>query len=123
MSWTRLSFFYLISYLGIGGIGLVAAPEFSIRLLGSTGTYPTELWRLIGGFMIALSLVVIGIFRHRVEVLYPTTLMVRIVLLATILWTFFDLRDPLFLSLAGIVALGMILTTLGILADKKTGRT
>jgi hypothetical protein len=43
----------------------------------------------------------------------------RTVLLATILWLFIASRDVLFLSLAGIVAFGMLLTGLGLVADRK----
>ena len=119
MRWTRLSFFYLMGYLAIGGVGLLAVPEFSIQLLGSIGSYPTVMLRLVGGFMVALSLVIIGIVRHRVEVLYASTLAIRVVLLATILWVYVDSLDPMFLWLTGIVALGMGLTTAGLVADRR----
>src|SRR2546427_181882 len=108
MYWTRLSFYYLMSYLGFGGIALLAAPEPAIKLLGSTGTYPAATLQMIGGFMVALSIIIINIVRYRVEVLYPITLLARVVLLATFLWIFFDTHDPLFLVLSGVVGLGMI---------------
>ena len=119
MRWTRLSFFYLMGYLTIGGVSLLVAPQVSVQLLGSAGSYPTVMLRLVGGFLVALGLVILGIVRHRVEVLYPTTLAVRAVLLATILWVYADSRDPMFLWLAGIVALGMSLTAAGLVADRR----
>lgn len=117
MSWTRSSFFYLMGYLGAGGLGLLAAPELALRLLGATGSYPAVLARFLGAFMIALFILVAQIVRHRVEVLYPTTLVVRGVLLATIVALYLQSRDPLFLSLAGIVGLGMLLTGIALVAD------
>jgi uncharacterized protein YjeT (DUF2065 family) len=119
MSWTRLSFIYLAGYLWIGGLGLLAAPDRAIRLLGSDELYPPVLLRLAGGLMLALGIVVADIARQRIEPLYPTTLIVRTVLLATILWLFIASRDVLFLSLAGIVAFGMLLTGLGLVADRR----
>jgi uncharacterized protein YjeT (DUF2065 family) len=120
MRWTRLSFFYLIGYLSVGGLGLLVAPELALRLLCATASYPAVLVRLLGAFMVALALLVGQIVRYRVEVLYPTTLMVRIVLLGTIVGLyFFASRDPLFLVLSGIVALGMLLTTAGLLTDRR----
>jgi uncharacterized protein YjeT (DUF2065 family) len=119
MHWTRLSFVYLMSYLILGGVGLLVAPEFALRLLGATASYPPVLVRFLGAFMVALGIVIVQIARHRVEELYPTTLMVRVVLLATIVWLYFESRDPLFLVLAGIVALGMLLTTAGFLTDRR----
>jgi len=97
------------------------APEPGVRLLGSNGTYPPAMLRFLGGFMIALAIVIIQIVRHRIEVLYPTTLMVRTVLIATVIWLFIETRDPLFLTLTGIIALGMIFTSLALVADKKAG--
>jgi uncharacterized protein YjeT (DUF2065 family) len=111
-----------MSYLGVGGIGLLVAPHLTTRLLGATGPYPRVMLRLVGGFMVALSLVIIGIVRDRVEVLYPVTLLVRVVLLTTLLWVFVDSRDPMFLSLAGIVALGMMLTAVGLVKDRRGHR-
>jgi hypothetical protein len=43
---------------------------------------------------------------------------VRAVLLATILWSYLGSGDALFLSLAGIVVLGMVMTGLGLVADR-----
>src|SRR5262249_18525982 len=119
MHWSRLSFFYLMSYLGLGGLGLLVAPELAIRLLGSSESYPPVMLKFIGAFMVSLSIVIIQIVRYRVEVLYPSTLMVRVVLLGTVLWLYVESRDPLFLSIGGIVALGMLFTMTGLLMDRK----
>jgi hypothetical protein len=120
MRWTRSSFAYLIGYLGLGGLGLLADPGTALRLLGSTAEYPAVLARLVGALMLALCLVVAQIVRHRVEVLYPTTLAVRTLLLATIVFLYGESRDPLFLVLAGIVGLGMLLTAAGLVADRSS---
>jgi hypothetical protein len=44
---------------------------------------------------------------------------VRVVLLGTIVGLYFESRDPLFWVLSGIVALGMLLTTAGLLTDRR----
>ncbi len=119
MPWTRLTFFYLIGYLSLGGIGLLFAPELALRLLGATGIYPPVLARFCGAFMVALGILVAQIVRHRLEVLYPTTLIVRVVLVGTIVELYLESRDPLFLVLTGIVGLGMLLTTAGFLTDRR----
>jgi hypothetical protein len=123
MRWTRVSFFYLITYLALGGIGLLAVPDFAMRLLGSTASYSPPLARFIGAFMIALSLLVVQITRHRVEVLYPTALLVRVVLVGTAVGLYLETRDLLFLSISAIVALGMVFTSLGLIADRSTRST
>ncbi len=119
MPWTRLTFFYLIGYLSLGGIGLLFAPELALRLLGATGSYPPVLARFCGAFMVALGILVAQIVRHRLEVLYPTTLMVRVVLVGTMVELYLESRDPLFLVFTGIVGLGMLLTTAGFLTDRR----
>jgi len=119
MRWTRLSFFYLIGYLSLGGVGLLFAPDLALRLLGATATYSPVLARFVGAFMVALAIVIAQIVRHRIEVLYPTTLLLRVVLIGTIIALYVESGDRLFLVLTGIVGLGMLLTTSGLLSDRR----
>ena len=121
MRWTRLSLYYLMSYLGLGGIGLLAAPDTAMRLLGARDQYPAVLARFLGAFMLALAVVVVQIVRQRVESMYSATLMARTVLLTTIVGLYFESGDPLFLVLTGIVGLGMLLTTLSFISDRRSG--
>ena len=121
MRWTRLSFFYLVGYLTVGGLGLLFAPALALKLLGATGTYPPVLVRFMGSLLLALGILVAQIMRHRVEALYPTTLVVRVVLVATLVALYAASRDPLFLVLTGIVGLGMALTTTGFVVDRRAG--
>jgi len=119
MRWTRLSFFYLVGYLTFGGLGLVFAPAFALHLLGAPGSYPPVLVRFMGALLLALGILVSQIVRHRVEVLYPATLVVRVVLVGTMVPLYVASRDPLFLVLTAIVGLGMVLTATGLLADRR----
>ena len=119
MSWTRLSFFYLIGYLTFGGLGLLASPKLALGLFGATGDYRPEMARLCGALLLGLGILVVQIVRHRVEALYPTTLVVRVVILAVLIGLYLTSRDPLFLVLTGIVGLGMALTAAGLLTDRR----
>ncbi len=119
MRWTRLSFFYLVGYLTLGGLGLLFTPTLALQLLGATGSYPTVLARLLGALLLALGILVAQIVRHRVEALYSTTLGVRVVLVGTLVPLYVVSRDPLFLVLTGIVGLGMVLSAAGLLADRR----
>lgn len=121
MRWTRLSLFYLMSYLGLGGLALLAAPDTALRLLGAREAYPAALARFLGAFMLAFAVVVVQIVRHRVESMYSATLMARTLLLTTIVGLYLESGDPLFLALTGIVGLGMLLTTLGFVSDRRSG--
>lgn len=119
MRWTRLSLFYLMSYLGLGGLALLAAPDTALRLLGAREAYPAAFARFLGAFMLAFAVVVVQIVRHRVETMYSATLMARTLLVGTTVTLYFQSGDPLFLVLTGIVGLGMLLTTFGFLSDRR----
>lgn len=121
MPWTRLSFYYLIGYLTFGGMGLLASPKMALDLFGATGDYRPEMTRLCGALLLGLGIMVIQIVRVRVEALYRTTLVVRVVILVVLVGLYATSKDPLFLVLTGIVGLGMILTAAGIVTDRRAG--
>lgn len=50
----RLTLIYVASYLVAGGVGLIAAPGMTLRLLLSTGTYGEVMPRVVGMFMLVL---------------------------------------------------------------------
>ena len=115
---TRLSLFYLVAYLTGGGIGLLAAPQLAISLLLSNGIYPDVMLRALGMFMMALAALIVQIIRHRLEALYPTTLIVRLFLCLCLVLFYWSTCDPLFLVLLAIVGLGVLLTGLGYLSER-----
>ena len=117
---TRLSLYYLATYLFLTGLGLLFAPQFSLKLLLSNGHYESTFVQFTGAFMIALSVVVSQIIRHSVEVLYTTTLAVRVFFIVVIVWLYMQTKDPLFLVVLGVVALGVVLTATSYLLDKRT---
>lgn len=119
---TRLSLYYLATYLFVTGVGLLFAPQLSLKLLLSTGHYENTFVQFTGTFMIALSMVVAQIIRHRVEVLYPTTLFVRTFFIVVIVALFLETKDPLFLVVLAVVGVGVALTTTALLLDRRAGQ-
>lgn len=117
---TRLSLYYLATYLFLTGLGLLFAPQFSLKLLLSNGHYESTFVQFTGAFMIALSVVVSQIIRHSVEVLYTTTLAVCVFFILVIVWLYMQTKDPLFLVVLGVVVLGVALTATSYLLDKCT---
>lgn len=75
--------------------------------------------RLAGVLLLGLGILVVQIVRYRVEVLYRTTLVVRVVILSVLVGLYVTSKDPLFLVLTGIVGLGMLLTGAGLLTDRR----
>lgn len=116
---TRLSLYYLATYLVGAGVALVAVPGLALTLLFSNGHYGDVMPRLLGVVLFALGVVVVQIIRHHVEALYPTTLAVRSVIVVVLAALFLYSRDPLFISLIVVVGIGMILTGSSYLTDRR----
>ena len=116
---TRLSLYYLATYLVGAGVALVVAPGLALTLLFSNGHYGDVLPRLLGVVLFALGVVVVQIIRHHVEALYTTTLAVRAVIVLVLAGLFAYSRDPLFISLIVVVGIGMVLTGTSYLSDRR----
>ena len=116
---TRLSLFYLGSYLTIIGFGLLFAPHGTLKLLQSNGDYGAVFPRVAGMLMSGLGLSIFGMIRARSSELYPATLFMRMYFIACIVAFYAMTRDPLFLVLVGIVGLGFILTLFSYLTDRR----
>ena len=117
---TRLSLYYLVTYLLLTGIGLLFLPQLSLKLLFSSGHYESTFVEFTGAFMIALSIVVSQIIRYSVEVLYPTTLIVRTFFILVIIALYFQTHDPLFLVVLAVVSIGVALTAVAFFLDLRS---
>jgi len=120
MNRTRLSLYYLAGYLTFAGLALLLVPTFALKLLLSNGDYGEVFPRLAGMLLVGLAILVTQIIRHRVEVLYPTTLVVRLFFLGVFAYLYLSSNDPFFLVVFGIVALGVILTGYSYLTERGT---
>lgn len=121
MKLTRLSMFYLASYLLFSGLGLLLAPDLAFKLLqsSSNGAYGDIIPRMAGAVILALGGIVVQIIRHDLKVLHPTTLGLRVMLLSTMVFLFTRSHDPFFAIVSVIVALGMALTATGLLLERR----
>jgi thiol:disulfide interchange protein len=117
---TRLSLYYLAGYLTFAGLALLLVPSLALKLLLSNGDYGETFPRLAGMLLIGLAILVTQIIRHRIEVLYPTTLVVRLFFLVVFAYLFLSSNDPFFLVVFGIVLLGVILTGYSYLTERGT---
>jgi hypothetical protein len=117
---TRLSLFYLAGYLTFAGLALLLVPRFALQLLLSNGDYGEVFPRLAGMLLLGLAVLITQIIRHRIEVLYPTTLVVRIFFLVVLAYLFLSSSDPFFLVVFGIVLLGVVFTGYSYLSERGT---
>ncbi len=115
---TRLSLYYLASYLTFGGLGLLAAPQTMLTLFFSNGQYSDVIVRLAGVLLLALGIIIIQIIRLQVSQLYSTTLIVRVIILLALIFLYMSSRDPLMITLLVIVGFGFGLTLSSYIADR-----
>jgi hypothetical protein len=104
----RLTLVYLFSYLLLGGMGLLVAPDLTLRLLLSDGNYGETMPRVVGMFMLVLGgliyqFVRVGDYRY-----YSYTIVARSFIVLIVTGLFFKTRDPLFLTLDAIVLVGLL---------------
>ena len=116
---TRVSLFYLAGYLYVGGLGFLLAPALTLELFLSNGSYNDAMVRMVGVLLLSLAILITQMIRLNLDVLYPSTLVVRSLILATLVWLYFRADDPLFLVLTGIVGLGFVLTLSSYRIDRR----
>ena len=120
---THLSLYYLVGYLFPAGLLLLIAPAFATKLLQSNQTYDEPPLRLAGLVLLALGLLITQIVRHRVEVLYTATLIVRAVLSFGLLYLLVSTGDPFFGVVLVVVLIGVALTGTSYLLDRRDTAT
>ena len=119
MKKTRISLFYLAGYLIPTGIGLLFMPGITLKLLMSNGDYGDMFPRVVGMLLIGIGIFVVQLIRLKNYILYPTTIFVRIFFCICFVFFYFINRDPLFLVMLGVVAIGLVLTSVCYLSDSK----
>ena len=116
---TRLSLYYLAGYLTFAGLALLLVPTFALQLLFSNGEYGEVFPRLAGMLLLGLAILITQIIRHRIEVLYPTTVIARVLISLTLIAIYVETADPFFLVILAIVVFGIALTTWSYLTDRR----
>jgi hypothetical protein len=115
----RLSLFYVATYLTTAGLGMTFAPQLTLDMMLSNGRYELAFVRMSGLFVLGLAALVLQIIRHRLAVLYPTLIGVRIVFCTGYVVLYTQTRDPFFLTTLGIVGAGLVASSLGLALDRR----
>jgi uncharacterized protein YjeT (DUF2065 family) len=119
MSKTRISLYYLASYLLFGGLGFLIVPKVMLNLFMSNGNYSDVMVRLVGLMLLSLGIVIIQIIRLDLEQLYTTTLFIRSIIIVILLTFYFVYNDPLYLVLFIVVGLGFLFTLTSYFFDRR----
>jgi hypothetical protein len=116
---TRASLFYVASYLVSSGLAMTLSPQLALDMLGSNGHYETTFVQMCGLFVIGLAALVIQTIRHRLVVLYPTIIGVRVAFCCGYVVLYERTRDPFFLAVLAIVGLGLLLSSVCFVIDRR----
>jgi hypothetical protein len=116
---TNLSLYYLVGYLIPAGLLLMFIPQTALDLLFSNGTYNVTPFRLVGVLLTVIGILIIQIIRFRLDVLYTTTIVVRIFISTGLMILFLTTGDPFFLVIFFVVAFGLVLTSISYLLDRR----
>ena len=119
MKRTHLSLYYLAGYLLPAGTLLLLVPDVATKLLLSNRTYDDAPFRLAGVLLIGLGILVVQMIRHRLAVLYPTTILIRLLISATLIWLYLRTNDPFFLVVLLVVVIGIGLTGASFVLDRR----
>ena len=117
---THLSLYYLAGYLLPAGALLLFVPEFATKLLLSNRDYDYAPFRLVGVLLIGLGIIIVQIIRYRLDVLYPTTVVVRLLISATLIGLYAETKDPFFLVVLAVVVVGIVLTATSFVLDRRS---
>jgi uncharacterized protein YjeT (DUF2065 family) len=109
----------LAGYLLFGGLSFFLFPQAMLSLFFSNSTYDDVMVRFVGLLLFALGTVIVQIIRHNLTVLYKTTLLVRSVILAALVYFYFSTLDPLMITLFVIVGFGFLFTLISYLLDNR----
>ena len=120
MNRTNLSLYYLVGYLLPAGALLFFVPEWATKLLLSNHTYDYAPFRLVGVLLFVIGILIVQIIRHRLEMLYTTTLLARALISATLLWLFIATGDTFFAVILVVVLIGVALTGASYLLDRRS---
>src|SRR5205085_5583126 len=99
---------------------LLLVPTWATKLLLSNGSYGEVFPRMAGMLLIGLGLLVVQIIRHKLDVLYTTTLIIRLFFCACFIVFYAISQDPFFLVLLAIVGFGIALTGASYLLDRRS---
>jgi hypothetical protein len=120
---TNLSLYYLAGYLVPAGLLLLFVPEFATKLLLSNHTYDYAPFRLAGVLLLVIGILIVQIIRHKLEMLYTTTLVARGLISATLIWLYLSTGDPFFAVILVVVLIGVALTGASYWLDRKGAST
>ncbi len=117
--YTKLSLLYPIFILITSGLALLSFPHVVFQWLGSNSIPESQWAHLLGMMFLGLGWLVSLVYYYAVFHIFRWTLYIRTMFVVVAIILFITAKNPFFLTLAGIIMMGMVLTLLGLWKDKK----
>src|SRR5262249_19793336 len=114
---TRLSLFYLAAYLFPLSIGLLISPRGTFHLVGSKAEHATALWRVFGGLLLVLALIVVNlIWKHRAFA-YINTAIVRLLFVGLFAYLVGQTANRAYIVILAVLGFGEMWTLIALALD------
>jgi hypothetical protein len=114
---TRVSLFYLAAYLFPLSTGLLISPTGTFHLLGSGAEHSDTPWRLFGGLLLVLAIVVVLLIRNRKSAAYINTVIVRMVFVGLFSYLVGKTGNRAYVVILSVLGFGEMWTLLALALD------
>jgi len=114
---TRASLFYLVAYLFPLSTGLLISPTDTFHLLGSHAEHATTAWRLFGGLLLVLAVVVVRLIRTRQSAAYINTAIGRLIFVSLFSYLVGKTGNLAYIVVLTVLGLGELWTLIALAFD------
>ena len=114
---TRVSLFYLTAYLFPLATGLLVIPTRTFHLLGSQAEHATTAWRLFGGLLLVLAIVVVRLIRERRSATYINTAIGRLAFVGLFSYLVGKTGNPAYVLVLTVLGFGEAWTLVALAVD------
>src|SRR5262250_3127412 len=114
---TRASLFYLIACLFPLATGLLISPAGTFHLLGSKAENATTAWRLFGGLLLVLAIVVVRLIREHRSAAYINTAIGRMVFVGLFSYLVGKTGNPAYILILIVLGFGEAWTLVALAVD------
>ena len=114
---TRASLFYLVAYLFPLSTGLLISPTGTFHLLGSHAEHATTAWRLFGGLLLVLAVVVVRLIRKRQSAAYINTAIGRLIFVSLFSYLVGKTGNLAYIVVLTVLGLGELWTLIALAFD------
>jgi hypothetical protein len=114
---TRVSLFYLVAYLFPLATGLLISPTRTFHLLGSRAEHAITGWRLFGGLLFVLAIVVVWLIRVHRSKSYINTAIGRMVFVGLFSYLVGKYGNPAYVLILIVLGFGEAWTLVALAFD------